>query len=271
MKWDDLTMKEKAAVMKVAIQNGIYDLDTIRHRFDEGGEMNKKQEEYTKFVSENIPGLTTKDIEIIRKSKINPHYLNELSKGKIKNTKINSNREVECVMNALKSQANTFSNLGNSYQKAQNKQEEASKEEWRKYKKGIEATTTTAELLSSMYMLGKGAKALNLLPNSSIINSIYQSDKGQVIANTLGTLADGYQLLTTDNNKEIIENSIEFPADVAGIVGGTNWFRNSSLFNRYGNYIDNTLDALGYGAAAYDGIYKPFEWTLDKLSNSFAE
>lgn len=39
MKWNDLTMKEKAAMMKVAIQNGIYNLDTIRHKFDEGGEL----------------------------------------------------------------------------------------------------------------------------------------------------------------------------------------------------------------------------------------
>ena len=39
MKWNELTMREKAAMMKVAINNGIYDLDTIRHRFDEGGEL----------------------------------------------------------------------------------------------------------------------------------------------------------------------------------------------------------------------------------------
>lgn len=264
MKWEDLTMREKAAMMKVAIRNGIYDLNTIRHKFDEGGEINKKQEEYTKFVSENIPGLTQKDIEIIRKSRTNTPSLNELSKGKTKSTKTNSNREVEIVMNALKSQANTFNNLGNNYRKAQNRQEESSKEEWKKYKKGVEATATAAELLSSMYMLGKGAKALNWLPNNNVINGIYQSDKGQVIANTLGTIADSYQLLNADN-KDIIENSIELPADVAGIVGGTNWFRNSTLFNRYGTTIDNTLDALSYGAAAYDGVIKPFEWIYNQF------
>lgn len=39
MKWNELTMREKAAMMKVAINNGIYDLNTIKHRFDEGGEL----------------------------------------------------------------------------------------------------------------------------------------------------------------------------------------------------------------------------------------
>lgn len=95
------------------------------------------------------------------------------------------------------------------------------------------------------------------MPNNNVINGIYQSDKGQVIANTLGTISD--------NNKDIIENSVELPADAAGIVGGTNWFRNSTLFNRYGTTIDNTLDALGYGAAAYDEIIKPFEWIYNQF------
>ena len=32
MKWKDLTMREKAAMMEVAIRNSIYDLNTIRHK-----------------------------------------------------------------------------------------------------------------------------------------------------------------------------------------------------------------------------------------------
>lgn len=38
MKWSELSMKDKAAIMKVAINNGIIDLNSIKNKFDEGGQ-----------------------------------------------------------------------------------------------------------------------------------------------------------------------------------------------------------------------------------------
>lgn len=107
---------------------------------------------------------------------------------------------------------------------------------------------------------------MNWLPNNRIINSIYQSDTGQIVANTMGTVADAYQLFTADNTRDKIENSIELPADVAGVVGGTNWTRNTPLFRRYGNKIDNALDFMGYAAAGYDALFKPVNWLLDNIN-----
>ena len=37
MKWNDLSMKEKAAIIKVGVANGITKLDDIKNKFDEGG------------------------------------------------------------------------------------------------------------------------------------------------------------------------------------------------------------------------------------------
>lgn len=39
--WKDLSMKEKSAMMKVAVKNGIYNLDTVRHLYDKGGKLDK--------------------------------------------------------------------------------------------------------------------------------------------------------------------------------------------------------------------------------------
>lgn len=155
-------------------------------------------------------------------------------------------------------------NIKDEYRNAQIKQEEEFKEKTYPYKLMGKSIATAGELLSSAYMLGKGVRALGFLPNNRILNGIYQSDKGQIIANTLGTVSDTYQLLTANNNTEKIENSIELPADIAGIVGGTNWFRNTPLFGRYGNKIDNVLDLAGYTAAGYDLIYKPVKHIFEE-------
>ena len=37
MKWNDLSMKEKAAIIKVGVANGITKLDDIKNKFDDGG------------------------------------------------------------------------------------------------------------------------------------------------------------------------------------------------------------------------------------------
>ena len=42
MGWNDLSMQERAEVMKLALENGIYDLDIIRKGYNEyakGGEL----------------------------------------------------------------------------------------------------------------------------------------------------------------------------------------------------------------------------------------
>lgn len=259
MSWNDLSMRDRAAFIKVGVKNGLYSIQDIQkayNKFAEGGFLNEEDdEEYYKLHPElrgrlRTPKPTPKK-EDINKAKSRGEYISN---------------QLNIVQNSLNRNADSFKDLGKGYKKAQDTQETNTKDKWNTYKKGINAATTAAELLSATYMLGKGAKALNLLPNNRIINGIYQSDKGQVIANSLGTVADAYQLFNADTTKDKIENSIELPADVGGIIGGTNAVRNSRFFGRYGNSIDNVLDFMGYGAAGYDAIVKPAEWIYSKLT-----
>ena len=55
--WNDLSMREKAAMIKVAVNNGIYDLNDIRNKFDDGGFILPEvvvtpEESYTNFTGE---------------------------------------------------------------------------------------------------------------------------------------------------------------------------------------------------------------------------
>lgn len=180
-------------------------------------------------------------------------------KDSLRNAEIN--REVDLVMGALSRQLDT-KKLGKSLQKASQEQELQRIEEARPYKLMLNSLATLGELGSAAYMLGKGAKALGLVKN-------FGTDTGQIAANTIGALSDGYQLITADNNKDKLENAIELPADVAGIIGGTNWFRRTKLFRRTGDYIDNVLDWAGYTAAGYDGIIKPIQGIFNFFNDKY--
>ena len=177
-------------------------------------------------------------------------------KDSLKNEEIK--REVNLVMDAMNRQLDT-KELSKSVQKAQQKQELEKIEKVYPYKLMLNSLATLGELGSAAYMLGKGAKALGIINN-------FGTDAGQIAANTIGALSDGYQLITADNNRDKIENAIELPADVAGIIGGTNWLRRTRLFGRYGNQIDDVLDWMGYTAAGYDGIVKPIWEFFDFLN-----
>lgn len=72
--------------------------------------------------------------------------------------------------------------------------------------------------------------------------------------NTLGGIADAYQWFSADNSFDAWENGLETGTNAAGVVGGMNWFRNLPLYTKFGNTIDNVLDGLGYGAAAWDVV-----------------
>ena len=180
-------------------------------------------------------------------------------KDSLRNEEIN--RQVDLVMSAMQDLVDTKS-LSKSIQTAQKEQERENIEKLYPYKLMLNSLATLGELGSAGYMLGKGAKTLGLI-------SKFGSDTGQIAANTIGAISDGYQLMTTNNNKEKLENAIELPADVAGIIGGTNWFRGTKLFGAYGNKIDNILDWAGYTAAGYDGIIKPIQGIFNFFNDKY--
>lgn len=90
--WKDLTMKEKAAMMKVAIQNGITDLDDIIKRFDEGGPKDSWKPQYwftPSYEAESLKEAITKAYDEDRKGK------NLLYKGKAYKALLNEQEEKE--------------------------------------------------------------------------------------------------------------------------------------------------------------------------------
>lgn len=244
--------------------------DGVDNITDDGTRPATKQEQdaYFKYAESVIPGLTAKDKELMSKGRNVrvPEISAMQNKGESKEQ--NSNREVNLIMDSMNDMAEKENKIADWYKAAYNVQEQERRKTWQTYKKGIDATMTAAELVSSYYMLGKGAKLLGWKPNSTYIDGVLQSDKAQIYANSFGTTADAYQLVTSNNTSDKIENGIELPLDVAGIIGGTNWFRNTNLFGKYGNTIDNVMDSAGFTAGAYDGIMKPFQWLYNNYQNT---
>lgn len=201
--------------------------------------------------------------------------------------KTDNNKELDRInslVGALNESTNTPIFNGEEIKEAAEKQREEKLKKWEDYKLGLEATASAAELLSAGYgiirgltHLGKKGAQYALLSKNPLFNTTpanYRKwkniaetwDKPQIFMNTLGGLADGYQWITANNSYDAWENGIETGGNVAGVIGGTNWFRNQPFFGRYGDRIDNTLDIMGYGSAAWDVVKNlpPLSTVIDK-------
>lgn len=184
-------------------------------------------------------------------------------------------RQIALFQGALDQAAEGYTNLGPSYKEAQKIEEEERLKNWRDYKLGVDATMRAAELASAGYGVIRGAG--HLFPSlSSLSTSRYfvprvigkaftNVDYPQLLMNTVGGVADGYQLVTADNTFDKIDNGAESVFDTAGIVGATNVVRSTPFFGKYRNAIDTTLDAMGYTAAGWD-LFKVTPWG-EKVTN----
>lgn len=264
MKWSELSMKDKAAVMKVAINNGVIKLNDIKNRFDEGGPIEQQ-------LREQYPNYTDAQIQLLVRSRQAKNNL-KTHKETAQSSNKDYSKDAELIMRALHDQANSLRDM--NVKEASVKQEQEAKDKWVPYKLGIEAGTTAAELLAGTYFLTKGAlKGTNTVARrlsrttsrhghpvystSSPAGKVREAtdklltkmDKGQTTMSTLGFGADIAQLIQGDTSWV---NNAELAGDAAGIIGGTNIIRSTPWFGRYRNAIDTTLDAMGYTAAGYD-------------------
>lgn len=303
-KWNELSMAERVPYLRMGIESGIYNPAIVADRYnklEDGGPKETipyKRDKQGNIVTNKYTGSPVLDytkaswyepwmegrgafyhqhpeyIDSDRERYSNADKLRQKRSNDLRAKQETRAKKIEqevkffqdSMDNIVQSQQNHIQGFQEGYKEAIRNEEQKRRDALYPYKLMANSLATTAELGSSAYMLGKGAKALNWLPNNRIVNGIYQSDTGQVIASSLGTAADAYQLITADNTRDKIENSLELPADVAGIVGGTNWFRNTPFFGRYGTKVDNTLDFLGYTAAGYDAIFKPVDWLLEQFN-----
>lgn len=102
--------------------------------------------------------------------------------------------EAHKIMGILNSFAERDLQLKNSIQKsikdAINEQQEQQREKHYNNKLFLNSLATAAELGSAAWMLGKGAKALGILPNRVASSGLYSSDTPQIVSGIAGTLAD---------------------------------------------------------------------------------
>lgn len=267
-KWEELSMRERAAIIKVGVANGITNLKDIKkqyHTFSEGGPIEQQ-------LREQYPHYTDAQIQLLIRSRQSDKNLSEYKSKSTESSNKDYSKDIELVMGALHDQANSL--RGININEASAKQEQEAKDKWAPYKLGIEAGTTAAELLSGAYFLTKGAlKGTNAVAGrlsrttsrhghpvystSSPAGKVRETtdklltkmDKGQTTMSTLGFGADIAQLMQGDTSWV---NNAELAGDAAGIIGGTNIVRSTPWFGRYRNAIDTTLDAMGYTAAGYD-------------------
>lgn len=203
--------------------------------------------------------------ELIDLGKESPEYI--YWNNNYNNSKANSKLSVSNVVNSIYNNIeSTRKGMTDLVEKQQKEKEEKLQQDLYNYKLMGNSLATAAELTSAAYSIGQFMKAKNILPNSRIVNNRFLADENQVLMSGLGTAADTYQLFTNTTPSQKLENGLELTGDVAGIIGGTNWFRNTPFFGRYGNTIDNVLDFAGYTAAGYDGIVKPTYGLIKYLS-----
>jgi len=172
--------------------------------------------------------------------------------------------------NGVKKQVATAKGIAESAQNYANEQAEKKQQQMRDIKKGFNAAATLGELGAAGYAIGR-LTVPRLLSNSTgvmgRVADFFTNNNVQLGANTVGSLADCYQLLTADNKFDKYENGIELGGDTAGIIGGLDIVRNSNIFGRYSRPIDTALDVTGVSASSWDILKNipPFKYYYGKL------
>jgi hypothetical protein len=200
------------------------------------------------------------------------------------------NRRKDVVMSALSDIANSTPFTGTEIKEAADAQRQEKLDKWHQAKNVIDATAVVAEGAAAGYgvlrglahgrrMLAKRAfdraginataeQTQNLLKWNDLVSKV---DKPQIFMNTAGGLADAYQWFNADNKFDEYENKIETGMNAAGVIGGTNWFKNLPYLRRIGgDKIDAVLDGMGYSAAVWDIIKNipPLSYQLDKAKEN---
>lgn len=262
MKWDELSMKDKAAIIKIAVNNGYTKINDIKNKYEEGGpketlgvvkddipepanpplvqpsNVDSKTWERWLFAKEIDPRLTFESWQEQEKR------YNEIAKNIPSTNFIPSGKlhpDYELIMNALYDQANSLRDI--NVKEASEKQEQEVKDRWAPYKLGIEAGTTAAELLAGTYFLTKGAlKGTNAVARRL---SRTTSRYGHPVYSTRGTAGKIREatdkILTKMDKGQTAMSTIGFGADIAQLMqGDTSWINNAELAGDAAGIIGGT-------------------------------
>lgn len=194
MNWSDLSMKDRASYIKLGIENGIYNLNSIRtiyNSFAEGGPIKEMRatptlkrkswetdEEYKRRISSysnvDTAAIIAENQRIIEENKRNRQQYLQTEEGKrrlaqiqkeeakifnnikvpIQNTS-SLNRSANIIQDSLQSEINKAKSLSNEIREGAKLQQQERLDKLNDYKKGTEATITALELgLSGASLLG---------------------------------------------------------------------------------------------------------------------
>lgn len=194
MNWSDLSMKDRASYIKLMVENGIYNLNSIRtiyNSFAEGGPikamratptLKKKSwetdEEYKERISSyskvDTAAIIAENQRIIEENKRNRQQYLQTEEGKRRQAQIQEedtelfnnikvpiqntsslNRSANIIQDSLQSEVNKAKSLSNEIKEGAKLQQQERLDKLNDYKKGIEATVTALELgLSGASLLG---------------------------------------------------------------------------------------------------------------------
>lgn len=194
MNWSDLSMKDRASYIKLVVENGIYNLNSIRtiyNSFARGGPikatratptLKKKSWETDEEYEERINSYSNVDTaaiiaenqRIIEENKRNRQQYLQTEEGKRRQAQIQEgdtklfdnikipiqntsslNRSANIIQDSLQSEVNKAKFLSNEIGEGAKLQQQERLDKLNDYKKGIEATTTALELgLSGASLLG---------------------------------------------------------------------------------------------------------------------
>ena len=194
MNWSDLSMKDRASYIKLMVENGIYNLNSIRtiyNSFAGGGPikatratptLKKKSWETDEEYEERINSYSNVDTaaiiaenqRIIEENKRNRQQYLQTEEGKRRQAQIQEedtklfnnikvpiqntfslNRSANIIQDSLQSEVNKAKSLSNEIEEGAKLQQQERLDKLNDYKKGIEATVTALELgLSGASLLG---------------------------------------------------------------------------------------------------------------------
>ena len=194
MNWNDLSMKDRASYIKLAVENGIYNLNSIRtiyNSFAEGGPikatratptLKKKSwetdEEYKERISSyskvDTAAIIAENQRIIEENKRNRQQYLQTEEGKRRQAQIQKedtelfnnikvpiqntsflNRSANMIQDSLQSEVDKEKSLSHEIKEEAKLQQQERLDKLNDYKKGIEATVTALELgLSGASLLG---------------------------------------------------------------------------------------------------------------------
>ena len=209
MNWSDLSMKDRASYIKLAVENGIYNLNSIRtiyNSFAEGGPikairatptLKKKSwetdEEYKERISSyskaETAAIIAENQRIIEENKRNRQQYLQTEEGKRRQAQVQEedtklfnnikvpiqntsplNRSADIIQDSLQSEVNKAKSLSKEIKEGAKLQQQERLNKLGDYKKGTEATITALELgLSGASLLGAYSNYRNWANSANVV------------------------------------------------------------------------------------------------------